>query len=123
VGVGGISMSALVHFSLSLGAFVEGSDMSNNAQISKLKKSGLNIYIGHSEDNLKEDVDILIYSGAIHEDNPELIKNYIRNGEIKFSLLQGSLRVGQNYKIQIAYIDKSDTIGFYSSVAVGKYTI
>lgn len=32
------------------------------------------------------------------------------------------LRVGQFYKFQIAYIDKTGEIGYYSTVATGKYT-
>jgi len=74
IGIGGISMSALVHFSLSLGANVEGSDIFNNSQIKKLKKIGINIFIGHDEKNINEDIDIVIYSGAIGYDNPELQK-------------------------------------------------
>ena len=35
---------------------------------------------------------------------------------------QGLLKVGQYYKIQLAYIDKSDTIGYYSTIGVIKYT-
>ena len=33
-----------------------------------------------------------------------------------------SLRVGQYYKIQMAYVNLDDTIGYYSTVAIAKYT-
>ena len=32
------------------------------------------------------------------------------------------MKIGSSYKFQIAYIDKTDTIGYYSTVGVGKYT-
>nr|DAF37639.1 MAG TPA: hypothetical protein [Caudoviricetes sp.] len=32
------------------------------------------------------------------------------------------MRVGQFYKFQIAYIDKDDKVGYFSTVGVGKYT-
>ena len=74
VGIGGISMSALVHFALALGAKVEGSNIEVNSQTKKLSNIGVKIHIGHSEDNLNKNIDAIIYTGAIGEDNPEIKK-------------------------------------------------
>jgi len=72
VGIGGISMSSLTQFCHKFGANVSGSDISINAEVKKLSKMGVPIFIGHSEKNLPGDVDLVVYSGAIANDNPEL---------------------------------------------------
>lgn len=42
--------------------------------------------------------------------------------DVSALVTQGLLKVGQYYKIQLAYIDKSNTIGYYSTIGVIKYT-
>jgi len=74
VGIGGISMSALVHFCCREGAIVSGSDMQMNENIAKLSKFGISIFIGHSSHNISPDIDLVVYSGAIKSDNPEMIR-------------------------------------------------
>ena len=74
VGIGGISMSALAWFTCSLGIKVQGSDATSSEIIDKLIVDGIDVKIGHSEQNISEDVDLLVYSGAIKCDNPERAK-------------------------------------------------
>lgn len=71
VGIGGISMSALAKYSLSLGLTVSGSDVSKNEHTESLKKAGVKIYKKHRAGNVRN-VDLLVYSSATDINNPEI---------------------------------------------------
>ncbi len=72
VGVGGAGMSALAKYFFEKGYLIYGSDKNKNENIEKLISDyGLNFFENHSEDNLNEDFDFLIYSPAIEKNNPE----------------------------------------------------
>ncbi len=49
VGIGGSGMSGIAEVMLSLGYQVQGSDLSNNAAVQRLKNLGATIFIGHDE--------------------------------------------------------------------------
>ena len=72
VGIGGISMSALALILKANKICVQGSDESLNAEVKKLKKKGVVVFKKHDELNLKN-VDVVVYSSAILEDNVELV--------------------------------------------------
>ncbi|MGL4606072.1 MAG: UDP-N-acetylmuramate--L-alanine ligase [Eubacteriaceae bacterium] len=74
VGIGGTSMSGLATMALSEGLSIEGSDMAASPYTEKLKEQNINIHIGHHYDNIPPDTDLVIYSAAIHDDNPDMIK-------------------------------------------------
>ena len=69
-GIGGIGMSGIAEILLKSGYKVSGSDreLSNITQL--LSSKGAQIFQDHDSDNLKN-VDMLVYSSAIPEDNPE----------------------------------------------------
>ena len=73
-GVGGIGVSAIARMMLVEGKIVSGSDVSDSAIIDELRKLGAKIFIGHSADNVADDVDLLVYTPAVTTDNPELKK-------------------------------------------------
>lgn len=73
VGIGGIGVSAVARFFLLHGAVVSGSDSVDSDEIKSLRESGITVSIGHSEKNISQDVDLVVYSPAIDEDNPERI--------------------------------------------------
>ena len=70
-GIGGVSMSPLAEVLLSMGLAVQGSDMSENANVQHLRTLGIPIAIGHAADHLG-DCDFVIRTAAIHDDNPEI---------------------------------------------------
>jgi UDP-N-acetylmuramate--alanine ligase len=75
IGIGGIGVSALARYFLALGHEVSGSDLVFSEITKALEKLGAKIFIGkHKEKNLPRDVDLVIYSPAATEDNPELKK-------------------------------------------------
>lgn len=73
IAVGGIGMSGLAKYLLERGESVSGSDICDSKYITKLREMGAEIHIGHSEENLPSNSEVVI-STAIKEDNPELVK-------------------------------------------------
>ena len=71
--IGGINMSSLAHVSLVNGMRVGGSDRTPSALTKKLSSEGAEIFYSHSAENV-ESYDVLVYTVAIGEDNPEYIR-------------------------------------------------
>ena len=65
-------MSALAHLMLQKGIEVTGSDIDTNKSVKMLQQSGAEINIGHTE-YIPEGIDLLVFSPAVAEDNPELL--------------------------------------------------
>ena len=73
VGIGGIGMSGLSLIMKRKGFKVQGSDISNNRNVERLKKEKIKIFLGHSKQNLKN-ATIVVVSSAIKKNNPEFIE-------------------------------------------------
>ena len=73
VGIGGIGMSGLSLIMKGKGFKVQGSDISSNKNIERLKKEKIKIFIGHKKQNLNN-ATIIVISSAIKKNNPELIE-------------------------------------------------
>ena len=71
-GIGGIGMSGIAEILFELGYDVQGSDMSENANVRRLKAKGINVITGQSADNV-ENAALVVISTAIKADNPEVI--------------------------------------------------
>ena len=106
VGIGGIGMSGLSLIMKSQGFKVQGSDISNNKNIERLRKEKIKIFLKHSKHNLKN-ATILVVSSAIKKNNPELIEAkkkkipIIRRGKMLasiVSLLKNIVVVGSHGK-------------------------
>lgn len=78
IGIGGISNSGIAEILYQQGHTVSGSDLQSNDTIDRLRKLGMKIYHGHQAEHQK-DADLVMYSLAIQEDNPELIAAKARN--------------------------------------------
>lgn len=74
IGIGGIGVSALAKMMLLLKKKVTGSDISSNIANQRIKKLGVKVFIGHKKSNLDKDTDVVVYSPAIKQSNPELKK-------------------------------------------------
>ncbi len=72
VGIGGIGMSGIAEVLCNLGYTVQGSDASENANVTRLRDKGIKISIGHKAENVNG-ADVMVVSTAIKRDNPELI--------------------------------------------------
>ncbi len=73
VGIGGIGMSGLSLIMKRKGFKVQGSDISNNKNVERLRKEKIKIFLGHSKQNLKN-ATIVVVSSAIKKNNPEFIE-------------------------------------------------
>ncbi len=73
VGIGGIGMSGLSLIMKGKGFKVQGSDLSVNKNIERLKKEKIKIFIGQKKQNLKN-ATIVVISSAIKKNNPEIIE-------------------------------------------------
>ena len=71
VGIGGIGMSGLSLIMKGKGFKVQGSDISNNKNIERLKKEKIKVFIGHKKQNINK-ATIIVVSSAIKKSNPEL---------------------------------------------------
>ena len=78
VGIGGIGMSGLSLIMKGKGFRVQGSDLSLNKNIERLKKERIKIFIGQKKQNIK-DATIVVVSSAIKKSNPEIIEAKRRN--------------------------------------------
>lgn len=101
IGIGGISMSGLAEVLLQKGFRVSGSDNRESELTESLAKMGATIYIGQRAENIADDVDLVVYTAAIHADNPELAKTV----EKEIPRLSRAELLGQlmrNYQVPIA---------------------
>lgn len=73
-GIGGISMSALAEIMISRGFTVIGSDSHESKITDHLESLGAKIFYNQVAGNISSDIDVLIYTAAIKQDNPELVK-------------------------------------------------
>ena len=72
-GIGGISMSALAEIMISRGFTVTGSDSKESEITKHLESLGATICYGQKSQNVSSDVEVLIYTAAVKQDNPELV--------------------------------------------------
>lgn len=73
MGIGGISMSGLAEILLNEGFFVSGSDSKESDLTKHLCQTGAKICYPQSAQNITEDIQLAVYTAAIHPDNPEFV--------------------------------------------------
>jgi len=78
VGIGGIGMSGLSLIMKGKGFKVQGSDLSLNKNVERLKKEKIKVFIGQKKQNLKN-ATIVVISSAIKKNNPEIIEAKKKN--------------------------------------------
>lgn len=101
VGIGGISMSGLAEILADAGFRVSGSDRTRSALTEGLEQKGIRVFYGQRAENITSDIDCVVFTSAIHEDNPE----YIATMEHKLPHLSRAELLGQlmrNYRTSIA---------------------
>lgn len=84
IGIGGIGVSAIARMFLMEGKEVSGSDRSKSVITDELEKLGAIIYEGHAKSNVPEDCDLVVYTIAVGNDNPErgVCKNELTYPEV-----------------------------------------
>ena len=71
MGIGGISMSGLAEILLDRGFTISGSDRAPSAITKHLEDKGVHIAYGQCAENITKDINAVVYTAAIHPDNPE----------------------------------------------------
>ena len=71
IGIGGIGMSGIAEVMATLGYSVQGSDLSDNYNVARLRKAGIGVHVGHKAENLG-DAQVVVVSSAVKDDNPAL---------------------------------------------------
>ena len=100
VGIGGISMSGLAKYLISLGYGVSGSDMQKNKECVELENMGVEIFYKHRASNLR-DAEAIVVNSAIKENNPEL-NEAKKRGLIILSRSELLKKVSLDHKFTIA---------------------
>ena len=72
IGIGGISMSGLAEMLLKEHFTISGSDSKKSPLTEQLELAGAEIFYGQRASNITSGTDLVVYTAAIHEDNPEL---------------------------------------------------
>ena len=73
IGIGGISMSSLAEILKSKGKTITGSDGVASNVTKALENIGIQVSIGQKAENITPDTDLIVYTAAVREDNPELM--------------------------------------------------
>ena len=101
MGIGGISMSGLAEILLDENFTISGSDSKESALTRHLEQKGVQIFYGQRAKNITPGIDLVVYTAAIHEDNPE----YAAAKEKNIPMLSRAELLGQimdNYQNSIA---------------------
>ena len=101
IGIGGISMSGLAEILLEEGFTISGSDSKKSPLTTLLENKGARIYYGQRASNISDSVQVVVYTAAIHADNPE----FAYASEKGLPLLTRAQLLGQimrNYDTSIA---------------------
>lgn len=116
-GIGGIGMSSLALYTKNSGLNVLGSNNENNERTEYLNQKGIKINIGHEND--LNNIDLLIKSTAIREDNPEILKAKKQNIPVKYRMEYLNEILNENFSIGITGTDgKTTTTGMLSHIFV-----
>ncbi|HSA31976.1 MAG TPA: UDP-N-acetylmuramate--L-alanine ligase [Candidatus Omnitrophota bacterium] len=98
IGIGGVGMGKLASMLLKKGVSVTGSDIRASAMTEALQEQGAKIAIGHDAANISSP-DYVVFSSAIHKDNPELMKarqlniEILHRAQLLNHLMQGYTRI------------------------------
>ncbi len=101
IGIGGISMSGLAEILMGRGFAVSGSDAKESPLTNHLRELGADIFIGQKAENIRAGIDVVVYTAAIHPDNPE----YKAAQDAKLPMLTRAQLLGEmmkNYAVPIA---------------------
>jgi|CXWL01.1.fsa_nt_gi UDP-N-acetylmuramate--alanine ligase len=74
IGIGGIGMSGLAQLYLDHGAEVSGSDKEESPTTALLYEKGIEVLVGQKAENVPADVDVVVYTEAVAEDNVERVR-------------------------------------------------
>ncbi|MBN1556086.1 MAG: UDP-N-acetylmuramate--L-alanine ligase [Phycisphaerae bacterium] len=92
IGIGGSGMRGLAQMLLDAGAVVSGSDSCGNGSLQRLRDAGATVAVGQAPENLPDGCELVVYTAAVSDQNPERIAAKRRGIEvIKYAEMLGRL--------------------------------
>lgn len=101
IGIGGISMSGFAELLNSKGFNIKGSDSHESPITKHLESIGIDVFYGQKASNIPEKTDLVVYTAAISEDNPEYVEA-VRRGIPMMVRAEMIGQVMKNYSNTIA---------------------
>ncbi len=104
MGIGGSGMCPLAEILHNEGKIICGSDVDNESDtVKRIRSYGIEVMIGQKAENIKDDIDLVVYTAAIQKDNPELLEAINRGiPTIERSILLGALCRRYNNTIAVS---------------------
>ena len=114
IGIGGISMSGIADILINMGYRVSGSDRVESNIVSSLRENGIDVFVPQSKDNITDDIDFIVYTAAIRDDNVEMVE--ARNRGIP--MMERGAFLGEITKLYANTIGISGTHGKTSTTSM-----
>lgn len=109
IGIGGIGISAAAGLVKKMGREVSGSDAQEGEMVEELRRQGIEVRVPHETDNITQNIDLIVYSVAVPEDNPERSKaKELRIPELSYPQFLGEL-MKDKYAIGVSGTDGKTT--------------
>ena len=97
VGIGGVSMAPLAEVLRGAGLEITGSDFNESENVRHLRSLGIEIFKGHHAENLGPQVEFLVRTAAVHDDNIEIMAAHERGIPV-FERAQAWGEIMKDYK-------------------------
>ena len=113
IGIGGIGMSGMAELLQKLGFIISGSDTLLSERTNQLSELGIQIYDGHEGSNVL-DSDVVVYSSAVPQNNPEIIEAIQQN----IPVIRRAEMLGELLKVKPISIGVAGTHGKTSTSSI-----
>lgn len=117
IGIGGISMSGFAELLHSMGFTISGSDWNETKITKHLEDLGIQVVYGQDEKNITKNIDLVVYTAAVHPSNPE----YRRAEELGIPMMERARMVGQVMKNYPSAIAVSGTHGKTTTTSIASH--
>lgn len=119
VGIGGIGMSALAQLLAHDGATVTGSDREQSPVMEMLEKKGISVLVPQRAENVGKEVELVVYSDAVLEDNPERAEASRRGiPQLSYFQMLGNVSKGKRTVAISGTNGKTTTTGMLAKVLI-----
>lgn len=116
-GIGGIGMSALAQMLTADGNIVGGSDREESPVTRMLAEKGIRVCIGQKAENLPDELNLLVYSDAVPEDNPERREAAARGvAQLSYFQVLGRVSAGKRTVAVAGTHGKTTTTGMLAKI-------
>ena len=117
IGIGGISMSGFAELLQTMGFTIKGSDRTKSKITRHLEELGIKIVYEQTGENITPDIDFVVYTAAISEDNPEFVKAK----ELGIPMMERASMVGQVMKNYSTAVAVAGTHGKTSTTSIASH--